>query len=97
MYQHGSGSEFLEFLFCGNHRHDHLFLGGWVQTNFMGIFLSSADKPRFLATKGFGGEEAAGAEFHNPTSLCCVCKRSQCPAVQGVPMGHTMGHSAPCS
>ena len=43
------------------------------------------------------GEEAAGAEFHNPTSLCCVCKRSQCPAVQGVPMGHTMGHSAPCS
>ena len=70
MYQHGSGSEFLEFLFCGNHRHDHPFLGGWVQTNFMGIFLSSADKPRFLATKGFG-EEAAGAEFHNIDQLHC--------------------------
>ena len=92
MYQHGSGSEFLEFLFCGNHRHDHPFLGGWVQTNFMGIFLSSADKPRFLATKGFGGEEAAGAEFHNTP-----CTALLFPSVQGVTMGHTMGHNARCS
>ena len=95
MYQHGSGSEFLEFLFCGNHRHDHPFLGGWVQTNFMGIFLSSADKPRFLATKGFGGEEeAAGAEFHNTP---CTALLFPSVALQGVTMGHTMGHNALCS
>ena len=76
MYEHGRCSEFLEFPFCGNHRHDHPFLGGWVQTNFMGIFLSSADKPRFLATKGFGGGGGGGRvsqyTLHCPAALQCA-------------------------
>ena len=72
----------------------------------MGIFLSSADKPRFLATKGFG-EEAAGAEFHNscaafPACVCFQytlhgvhCKGSQWVTMLDVhrPHTHYMGHN----
>ena len=95
MYEHGRCSEFLEFPFCGNHRHDHPFLGGWVQTNFMGIFLSSADKPRFLATKGFG-EEAAGAEFHNipcTALLPCSVLLAHCALIRCTARGHNGSHN----
>ena len=65
----------------------------------MGIFLSSADKPRFLATKGFG-EEAAGAEFHNIPcnallfpSVSFQYSLAQCALIRCTARGHNGSHN----